>query len=34
MQEFLEKFAITTKVNVVWGEMDALGHVNNVSYFR
>ncbi|RJE76756.1 thioesterase [Pseudoalteromonas sp. MSK9-3] len=34
MQEFFEKFAINTKVNVVWGEMDALGHVNNVSYFR
>ncbi|MBE0366906.1 acyl-CoA thioesterase [Pseudoalteromonas aurantia] len=34
MHEFFEKFAINTKVNVVWGEMDALGHVNNVSYFR
>ena len=34
MHEFFEKFAINTKVNEVWGEMDALGHVNNVSYFR
>jgi acyl-CoA thioester hydrolase len=34
MQEFFEKFPINTKINVVWGEMDALGHVNNVSYFR
>ena len=34
MQAFFEQFAISTKVNVVWGEMDALGHVNNVSYFR
>ena len=25
MHEFFEKFAINTKVNVVWGEMDALG---------
>ncbi|KZN46387.1 hypothetical protein N482_12855 [Pseudoalteromonas luteoviolacea NCIMB 1942] len=34
MQQFFEKFVINTKINVVWGEMDALGHVNNVSYFR
>jgi len=34
VHEFFEKPFINTKVNVVWGEMDALGHVNNVSYFR
>lgn len=34
MQAFFEKYPIHTKINVVWGEMDALGHVNNVSYFR
>ncbi len=34
MQEFFVKYPIHTKINVVWGEMDALGHVNNVSYFR
>lgn len=34
MQAFFEKYPICTKINVVWGEMDALGHVNNVSYFR
>lgn len=34
MQAFLEKFPIKTQIRVAWGDMDALGHVNNVSYFR
>ena len=34
MQTFFDKFQIKTKINVAWGDMDALGHVNNVSYFR
>ena len=34
MQSFIEQHPIRTKINVVWGEMDALQHVNNVVYFR
>ncbi|WMN60880.1 acyl-CoA thioesterase [Pseudoalteromonas xiamenensis] len=34
MQAFFDKFPIKTKIKVAWGDMDALGHVNNVSYFR
>lgn len=26
--------AVTIEIPVAWGEMDALGHVNNVVYFR
>ncbi|HLP84719.1 MAG TPA: acyl-CoA thioesterase, partial [Phycisphaerales bacterium] len=25
---------VTIEIPVAWGEMDALGHVNNVVYFR
>jgi len=34
MQPFIEQHPIRTKINVAWGEMDALQHVNNVVYFR
>lgn len=34
MQSFIEQHPIRTKINVAWGEMDALQHVNNVVYFR
>jgi len=34
MQELLKDFPVITEVNVAWGEMDALQHVNNVVYFR
>ena len=34
MQSFIEQHPISTKINVAWGEMDALQHVNNVVYFR
>lgn len=34
--EFLQslKFPFPIKQNVQWGEMDAFGHINNVTYFR
>lgn len=34
MDKFLEQYPINTSINVAWGEMDALQHVNNVVYFR
>ena len=34
MQEFKQQYPIHTLINVAWGEMDALQHVNNVTYFR
>lgn len=34
MDKFLEQYPINTTINVAWGEMDALQHVNNVVYFR
>jgi acyl-CoA thioester hydrolase len=27
-------FAYTTRVRVLWGDLDALGHVNNTRFFR
>ncbi len=32
--EALERFPVRVELPVVWGEMDAYGHVNNVVYFR
>ncbi|MGL4474825.1 MAG: acyl-CoA thioesterase [Shewanella sp.] len=34
MEELLADYHIRTDINVAWGEMDALKHVNNVVYFR
>lgn len=34
MRELLNDFPVITEIPVVWGEMDALQHVNNVVYFR
>lgn len=34
MNELLNDFPITTEIEVAWGEMDALQHVNNAVYFR
>lgn len=34
MENFLAQYPINTTINVAWGEMDALQHVNNVVYFR
>jgi acyl-CoA thioester hydrolase len=33
-QELLAGFPVVTELPVAWGEMDALGHVNNAVYFR
>jgi len=34
MDELLKGFPVITEVQVAWGEMDALQHVNNAVYFR
>lgn len=34
MEDFLAKHSISTKIQIAWGEMDALQHVNNSVYFR
>lgn len=34
MREFLNGFPVVVELPVVWGEMDAFAHVNNVVYFR
>ncbi len=32
--ELLADFPVTVDIPVAWGDMDAMGHVNNVVYFR
>jgi acyl-CoA thioester hydrolase len=34
MEELLAGYPVCTEVPVSWGDMDALGHVNNVVYIR
>ena len=34
MSDFLSDFPVVIELPVVWGEMDAYGHVNNNIYFR
>ncbi len=34
MEEVLTACTVTMNVPVAWGEMDAMGHVNNIIYFR
>jgi acyl-CoA thioester hydrolase len=34
MEELLEGYAVVIETPVAWGEMDSLGHVNNIVYFR
>jgi acyl-CoA thioester hydrolase len=34
MADILEGYPVNLEVPVAWGEMDAMGHVNNVVYFR
>lgn len=34
MREHLRDFPVVIQLPVVWGEMDAYGHVNNIIYFR
>ena len=32
MDKLLSEFSFITQMNVEWGDMDALQHVNNVEY--
>ena len=34
MHPALDDFAVTVRIPVQWGEMDAYGHVNNTVFFR
>ena len=34
MQELLTAYPVVIEIPVAWGEMDSLGHVNNIVYFR
>lgn len=34
MDSFTREFPVHTSIQVAWGEMDALQHVNNAVYFR
>jgi len=34
MDKLLSEFSFKTQLNVEWGDMDALQHVNNVEYFK
>lgn len=33
-EKLLKSFPVIIELPVAWGDMDALGHVNNVTYFR
>lgn len=33
MNEYLDNYPVVLDVRVAWGDMDALGHVNNARYF-
>ena len=34
MSQELDAYPVVVSIPVAWGEMDALGHVNNIIYFR
>jgi acyl-CoA thioester hydrolase len=34
MRELLETYPVVIEAAVAWGEMDSMGHVNNIVYFR
>ena len=34
MDKLLSEFSFITQMNIEWGDMDALQHVNNVEYFK
>ncbi|KAB2880449.1 acyl-CoA thioesterase [bacterium] len=34
MKDLLKTYSVIYETPVAWGEMDALGHVNNIVYFR
>ena len=34
MNELLKDFSVVVNLNIEWGDMDALRHVNNIEYFK
>ena len=34
MNELLKNFTVVVDLNIEWGDMDALRHVNNIEYFK
>lgn len=34
MNELLKDFTFVVDLNIEWGDMDALQHVNNIEYFK
>lgn len=34
LEQFSKDYPYTTELKVLWGDMDALRHVNNVTYYR
>ena len=34
MNELLKDFTVVVDLNIEWGDMDALQHVNNIEYFK
>ena len=34
MNELLKDFTFVVEINIEWGDMDALQHVNNIEYFK
>ena len=34
MNELLKNFTVVVDLNIEWGDMDALQHVNNIEYFK
>ena len=34
MNELLKDFTLVVDLNIEWGDMDALQHVNNIEYFK
>ena len=34
MNELLKEFTVVVDLNIEWGDMDALRHVNNIEYFK
>ena len=34
MNELLKDFTVVVALNIEWGDMDALRHVNNIEYFK
>ncbi|MDH5560407.1 MAG: acyl-CoA thioesterase [Deltaproteobacteria bacterium] len=34
MQDILSQYPFYKEIDISWGEMDAMGHINNIYYFR